>query len=53
MLKTFRRRIIDIGAKIVRSGREVIVKINEAIYKQLRIGYLWMKSNRAPPIYTS
>jgi len=51
--ETFRRRIIDIGAKIVKSGREVIVKIHEAIYKQLRIGYLWMKSNTAPPIYTS
>jgi hypothetical protein len=32
---------------------EVIVKIHEAIYKKLRIAYLWMKSNRASPIYTS
>jgi len=51
--ETFRRRIIDIGAKIVKSGREVIVKIHEAIYKQLRIKDLWMKSNTAPPIYAS
>jgi len=49
----YRRGIIDIGAKIVRSGREVIVKINESIYKQLRIAYLWMNSNTAPPIYAS
>jgi hypothetical protein len=51
--ETFRRRIIDIGAKIVKSGREVIVKIHEVIYKQLGIGDLWLKSNTAPPIYVS
>jgi len=42
-----------LGERETCQGREVIVKINEAIYKQLRIACLWMKSNSAPLIYAS
>jgi len=43
----------QIGERKTCQGKKVIDKIHEAIYKQLRIGDLWMKSNTEPLIYTS
>lgn len=41
---TLRRRIIDIAAKIVRHGGQVILKISAAVWDQLNFPQLWEKS---------
>ncbi|MEW5806033.1 MAG: IS1380 family transposase [Acidobacteriota bacterium] len=45
---TIRRRIIDIAAKIVCHAGKIILKVPEAIWKQLRIQELWQKSGSPP-----
>jgi hypothetical protein len=45
---TFRRKIIDIAAKIVRHSGRVIIKVPEAIWKQLRFDELWKRSAQPP-----
>lgn len=42
--ETFRRRCIDIAGKIVRTGRQVIMKIAHSAYAFLRFDVLWEKS---------
>lgn len=42
---TFRRIIIDFAAKIVRTGREIILKVTEAVWKKISIALLWKKCN--------
>jgi hypothetical protein len=41
---TFRRRCLDIAGKIVRTGRQVIMKIAHSAYQFLRFDVLWEKS---------
>jgi hypothetical protein len=41
---TFRRRCLDIAGKIVRTGRQVIMKIAYSAYQMLRFDVLWEKS---------
>jgi len=45
---TVRRRIIDIAAKIVRHGGQVILKVTEATYKKLNLAHIWQRSNSPP-----
>jgi len=47
---TFRRKIIDIAAKIVRHAGRVTIKVPEAIWKHLRFDELWKRSAQ-PPIF--
>ena len=47
---TFRRQVVDIAGKIVRSGRRIVLKITRAIYETLRFDLLWERSGTAPPI---
>jgi len=42
------RRIIDIAAKIVRHGGQVILKVTEATYKKLNLAHMWQRSNSPP-----
>ena len=52
---TFRRRVVDIAGKIVRSGRRIVLKITWAVYETLRFDLLWERSGNAPliPIITT
>ena len=42
---TIRRRIIDFAGKIVRSGRQMIMKVSEAAMNSLELEMLWIFSN--------
>jgi len=45
---TFRRTIIDIAAKIVRTGGKIILKVTEYIWKALDVLKLWDLCNEPP-----
>lgn len=47
---TFRRHVVDIAGKIVRSGRRIVLKITRAAYETLRFDLLWERSGTPPPI---
>lgn len=47
---TFGRIIIDFAAKIVRTGREIILKVTNAIWKRINISELWRRFNNPHPI---
>jgi hypothetical protein len=47
---TFRRHVVDIAGKIVRSGRRIILKITRAAHEMLRFDLLWERSGTPPPI---
>jgi hypothetical protein len=47
---TFRRHVIDIAGKIVRSGRRIVLKITRVAYETLRFDLLWERSGTPPPI---
>jgi len=47
---TFRRRLIDFAAKIVQTGREIIMKVTETVWKGIRIKALWERCNSPPVI---
>lgn len=49
---TIRRNIIDIAGKIVSSGREIILKIQEKTFYLLKLKDIWRLCN-APPLMTS
>jgi len=46
--ETLRRKIIDIGAKIITKSREYVLKIPEAIYSALNFESLWRRCNNPP-----
>jgi hypothetical protein len=45
---TFRRKVIDIAAKVVRHAGKIILKVTGATFQALNFGHLWQKS-AAPP----
>ena len=45
---TFRRMIIDIAAKIVKTGGKIILKVTVAVWNQLKFEVLWAKSGDPP-----
>jgi len=47
---TFRRRYLDIAGKIIRSGRQIILKVTSAIRKALQLDLIWERSISAMPI---
>jgi len=47
---TFRRRYLDIAGKIIRTGRQIILKVTTAIRKALQLDLLWEQSISAIPI---
>jgi hypothetical protein len=47
---TVRRKLIDIAAKVVRTGREVILKITQAVMKRLHLQTLWVRCQKVSPI---
>ncbi len=47
---TFRRRFLDVAGKVVDSGREVILRINEAVHDQLSLDDIRERVNSPPVI---
>ena len=47
---TVRRKLIDIAAKIVKTGHEVILKVSAAAMAALKFDQLWARCQNPPPI---
>ena len=47
---TVRRRLVDIAAKLVKTGHEITLKVTRAVMNALRFDLLWKRSNAPPPI---
>lgn len=47
---TVRRRLVDIAAKVVRTGGEIILKVHTAIMERLKLDALWRRCRQAPPV---
>jgi hypothetical protein len=47
---TVRRKALDFAAKIVNTGREIILKVTQAVMEQLRFGKLWERCQNPIPI---
>lgn len=48
---TLRRMVIDIAAKIIRTGGEIILKVTKATWEALKVDDLWQLSG-CPPAFT-
>jgi hypothetical protein len=46
---TVRRRLIDVAAKVVSTGGEIILKITRATWERLNLRVLWNRSLAPPP----
>lgn len=49
---TIRRRVIDIAAKIVRTGHQIILKVSPTVMETLGLQRIWEKCQSPPPIPT-
>ena len=47
---TLRRKLIDLAAKVVRTGHEVILKVTQAAMDGLKLQILWTRCQNAVPI---
>lgn len=47
---TVRRRVIDIAAKVVRTGGQVMLKVTHSVMATLRFAQLWVRCQSPPPI---
>ncbi len=47
---TVRRKALDFAAKIVNTGREIILKVTRAVMEGLRFAQLWERCNNPVPI---
>ncbi len=47
---TVRRQLVDIAAKIVRTGHRRILKVSQAVMDRLQLGRLWQKCQNPPPL---
>ena len=47
---TVRRQLIDIAAKVVRTGHEVILKVTQAVMDRLKLQLLWTRCQNPVPI---
>lgn len=50
---TVRRKALDFAAKIVRTGRETILKVTRSVMKELRFDRLWERCQHPPSIPVS
>lgn len=46
---TFRRQFLDVAGKVVDTGREVILKVTEAVFDRLKLDEIWERVN-SPPV---
>lgn len=47
---TLRRKLVDLAAKVVRTGHEVILKVTQAVMDSLKLQILWTRCQNAVPI---
>ncbi len=47
---TVRRHVLDIAAKIVKTGHTIILKVSQAIMDRLQFTVLWRKCQNPPPM---
>jgi Transposase DDE domain group 1 len=47
---TVRRKLVDLAAKVVRTGHEVILKVTQAAMDRLQLQLLWTRCQNAAPI---
>jgi hypothetical protein len=47
---TVRRKLVDLAAKVVRTGHEVILKVTQAVMDRLQLQLLWTRCQNAAPI---
>ncbi len=47
---TVRRKVLDFAAKIVNTGREIILKVPRAVMENLRFDKLWEKCQNPIPV---
>lgn len=47
---TFRRKLIDIAMKVVRTGGEIVIKFTQSAWDALQLDKLWERCNN-PPIF--
>lgn len=47
---TFRRQVIDVAGKVVRTGRRVILKLARAASERLKMPLLWRRANAPPAV---
>lgn len=48
---TFRRKLIDFGAKIVSHSRKIILKVPKTVYQHIQLDELWKLCQSPPSIY--
>ena len=48
---TVRRQLMDLAAKVVRRGGEVILKVPRAVMQRLQLQTLWTRCQNASPIF--
>jgi hypothetical protein len=47
---TVRRKLVDLAAKVVRTGHEVILKVTQAVMDRLQLQLLWTRCQNPAPI---
>ena len=47
---TVRRKVIDVAAKIIKTGGQIILKVTRAVMETLQFGKLWERCQIPPPI---
>lgn len=50
---TIRRKLVDFAAKVVLTGRELILKVPAVVMERLDLATLWTRCQAAPPILES
>lgn len=48
---TVRRRVFDQAGKIVRHAGQIVLKVTQALWEQLKLPVLWLRSHEPPPIH--
>lgn len=47
---TFRRKVIDVAGKVVRTGRRVLLKVARGAWEHLDFSLLWKRANSPPEV---
>src|SRR5206468_8576917 len=50
---TVRRQLVDIAAKVVWTGGDIILKVTKAVMERLKLDVLWTRCRQAQPVPTS
>ncbi|MBA7700710.1 IS1380 family transposase ISCph9 [subsurface metagenome] len=47
---TVRRKVVDIAAKIIKTGGQIILKVSQAVMESLQFAKLWQRCQAPPPL---